>query len=387
VLLTGGNQPSFADDADLAFEQARAAVVRGAMSAVEPSRVPIETIGGAQPLAEPNPLAPPAGMPGGRPGGRPGPRQEAFRLADGPTTGMIIDKDGLILTSSINFARNPTVITVTLADGSRHVARLLGVDFIRRLAVIRIETKDLPVCTWADLEEVQVGQYAMACGRGLGGTKPSASLGIISAMERRNGNAIQTDAKISPVNYGGPLVDIEGRVLGVIVPMAGAGGVLAGAEWYDSGIGFAVPKTRIDRVLDRLIAGETIEPGKIGVILQADEPSLLPFLDEILPASQGVKIREVATQSPAAEAGLKAGDRILAFDGAPVSDLGEVQRRLSDRAAGEKLRITVKRTFRQFDVTVTLARQRDIAGLGQQNQPPAPPEPGEEPPSTQPSSD
>lgn len=351
----------------IAFEQARAQAIRGAVRAVEPAVVTIETIGGAQPLVESGGPGP-RGRGPRRPRGPSGPVHERFRIADGPTTGLVMSPDGLIITSSINFARKPTVITVTLADDSRHVAELLGVDYIRRLAVIRIPAKDLPACDWVSADELRVGQYVIACGRGFGGTGVAPSLGIISALNRRNGNAIQTDAKTSPANYGGPLVDIEGRVAGLIVPMAGAGGALAGAQWYDGGIGFAIPRHKIDFVFDRLVAGETIEPGKIGVVLAAESSFKIPYFDDLFQLSRGVKINAVAAKSPASRAKLKADDRLIAIDGQPVGDLLEVQRRLSDRAAGETITLTIDRTKwlvrKSFDVEITLARAADISGYG-----------------------
>ncbi|MCG8404001.1 MAG: S1C family serine protease [Phycisphaerales bacterium] len=328
------------------FEQVRAQVIRKATAHVEPALVTIETIGGAQPV---------------RDGGPRGPVEESFRLADGPTTGLVISSDGLIITSSFNFARDPAIITVTFADGRRSVAKLLGRDHIRRLALIKVDEENLPEPDWVPSDELQVGQYAMACGRGLGGTQPFVSLGIVSALNRRNGNAVQTDAKVSPINYGGPLVDIEGRVMGILVPMAGSGGALAGARWYDSGIGFAIYKREIDGVFDRLAAGETIEQGKIGVILEPDEESsLIPLLDKLLPPAKGVKIREVLEHSPASRSDLRVGDKILAIDGQPTGDLSELQRRLSDRAAGETIMLTVKRRWRKLDVKIKLVPRSEI---------------------------
>jgi len=331
----------------LAFERARATVIRAAVDAVDPALVTIETIGGAQPVrARPGGVAP-----------------ERFRLGDGPTTGLILTSDGLIITSNINFYRDPTVITVTLSDGRRFVARLLGRDLIRRLALLKIDAQDLPTAVWTSHGDCRVGQYAVAIGRGLDAADPHVSLGIVSACHRRNGNAVQTDAKTSPINYGGPLVDIEGRVIGIIVPMAGAGSALAGTQWYDSGIGFAIHRQKIDFVFDRLAAGETIEPGKIGVILQNDDESLLPMLDDLLPVARGVRIAAIAKVSPAARAGLEVGDKIIALDGQPVADVPDVQRRLSDRAAGETVKLTLKRRWETIEIDVTLARPDEIDGL------------------------
>lgn len=346
LLLPVCSSPT--DDAAYAlqFEEAKAAVVRSAVAAIAPSIVTIETVGGAQPM---------------RAGPR-GPVTESFRVADGPSTGVILSDDGLILTSSFNFARDPSIITVRLADGRRLVATLLARDQIRRLALVRVEAAGLHPANWAPREEVEVGQYAIACGNGLGATQPFASLGIVSAMGRRNRLALQTDAKTSPINYGGPLIDIDGRVLGLIVPMAGSGGgALAGVDWYDSGIGFAIPFDRIDEVLDRLRRGEDIEPGKIGIVLGPQEASPLDdLLEDILPKATGARIVALGDPSPAMSAGLEPDDIIIALDGRPISDFQALQRRLSDRAAGEEVTLTIKRRWRKFDRTLTLAKMADI---------------------------
>lgn len=349
-----GASTAWSDDAGdrYALESSKARVFRAAVDRVAPSIVTVETIGGAQPIAE----------------GPEGVREEAFRLADGPTTGVLVSADGLILTSSINFARNPTVITVTLSDKRQFVATLLGRDEIRRLALIRIEATGLTATEWAPREEVSVGQYAIACGRGLAGDAPFVSIGIVSAVGRRNGNAIQTDAKISPINYGGPLIDIDGRVMGICVPMAGAGGALAGAEWYDSGIGFAIYRDKYDFVADRLAAGEVIEQGKIGIVLEEDESVVRDFFERLLPKKEpAVRIGQVMPGSPASAAGLRKGDLILSMDGQPVGEVPEMLRRLSDRAAGESITLTIKRHWRKFDVTIRLARTEELGKIRPEN--------------------
>lgn len=368
--------PTPEDGADYArgFEEAKASVVRSAVAAVSPSIVTIETVGGAQPM---------------RAGPR-GPVAESFRVADGPSTGVILSEDGLILASSFNFARDPSVITVRLADGRRLVATLLARDQIRRLALLRVEDRGLHPVQWAKRDEMRVGQYAIACGQGLGAVQPFVSLGIVSALGRRNGLAIQTDAKTSPINYGGPLIDMDGHVLGLIVPMAGSGGgALAGVDWYDSGIGFAIPFDRIDDVLQRLRQGEDIEPGKIGIVLGPQETSPLDdLLDEVLPQSRGARITAVGDPSPAQEAGLKPDDLIVELDGHPISDLNALLRCLSDRAAGERVTLSVKRRWRKFDRTIKLAKASEIGNINNPvPEPPAVPDEDSHPtPSTQPDS-
>ena len=111
------------------------------------------------------------------------------------------------------------------------------------LVLLKVEAEPkLPVPESVPSAEMRVGQWALAVGRTFEASRPNVSVGIVSALGRIWGKAIQTDAKISPNNYGGPLVDISGRVLGVLVPMSPDGsGEMAGVEWYDSGIGFAIP--------------------------------------------------------------------------------------------------------------------------------------------------
>src|SRR5262249_4933151 len=248
---------------------------------------------------------------------------------------------------------------VILDDGRRFVAKLLARDTIRRIALLKIDGKDLPIPEWAAPSEMSIGRFAIACGRALGGKRPSVSVGMISALERRSGNAVQSDAKMSPANYGGPLIDVDGKVLGVCVPMAGGGGELAGVEWYDSGIGFAVPRPRIEAVLPRLSNGHDVESGRIGVIL--DELVLQDAEDEEQPEPmRRVVIVAIADPSPAARAGLQENDIIAALNGVPLSSRGELQRKISDIEAGTDVVLSIERGGKKIDVKVTLAPPRDI---------------------------
>ena len=174
---------------------------------------------------------------------------------------------------------------------------------------------------------------------------PSISVGIVSAVHRVWGKAIQTDAKISPNNYGGPLVDIEGRVMGVLVPLSPmASDVLAGVEWYDSGIGFAVPLEDIDRVLPRLEKGEDLYGGLLGISMKgidiyADPPILAA----------------VEPNSPAYLAGLKPGDTVIEIDGRKIVRQAELRHRLGPHYAGDKVKLVVQRGNERLEKTVELA--------------------------------
>jgi S1-C subfamily serine protease len=175
--------------------------MKAAVARVAPSVVRIETLGGLETVGN-------------------------LLVGTGPTTGLIVSSDGYVISSAFNFINKPTQILVYLADGTRLPAQLAGRDDSRMLVLLKVPTsgldvkKQLPVPAAAPVTEIRVGQWAIAVGRVFDGDQTNLSVGIISAVNRVWGKAVQTDAKISPANYGGPLVDLEGRVLGVLVPMA-----------------------------------------------------------------------------------------------------------------------------------------------------------------------
>ncbi len=142
------------------------------------------------------------------------------KQGEGNTTGVMITPDGYILTSTFNFIQQPPVISVIPSDGKRRFARLLGRDDTRKICLLKIDDVDnMPVPEMADIDEIKVGQWAISLGVGYGDISPALSMGIVSAKNRIGGRAIQTDANISPANYGGPLIDIDGRMLGICVPI------------------------------------------------------------------------------------------------------------------------------------------------------------------------
>jgi serine protease Do len=327
-------------------------VFQHALRTVAPSVVRIDTIGGAQPVRLEADI---------------GQRQRiapGFRQADGPTTGLIWSSDGYILTSSFNFIRDPVIITVTLADGRRYVARLVARDLPARLALLKIDAADLPTPRWVDLERLRAGQWALAAGMGHGSDGPTVSVGILSALQRMSGQAVQTDAKISPASYGGPLFDVEGRVIGVCVPMGPGEDELAGVEWYDSGIGFAIHLGYIRRRIARLQQGEELRRGLIGVFLDTREPVVGagPSEEEAegRPAIDGLRIIG-QTRGPAAEAGLQAGDVITHIDGEPTLRLVDFRRIIARRAAGDTVTLTYRRGEQSATVTLRLAAAEEFS--------------------------
>ncbi len=298
--------------------------LRDAVAAVAPSVVQIETVGGLE-------------------------RVGKMLAGTGPTTGLVVAEDGYIVSSAFNFAQKPTSILVTLPSGKRAPAQIVAHDNSRMLVLLKVNTAEkLAVPRAIPRSEMQVGQWAIAVGRTLSKSEPNFSVRIVSALDRIWGKAIQTDAKISPVNYGGPLIDIRGGVLGVLVPLSPQGqeSEIAGAEWYDSGIGFAVPLADINDRLDTLQAGKDLHPGVLGVALKKGDIYSLPA--EILAAR---------SDGPAGKAGLKAGDVIVEVDGAAIERQAQLRHALGRHYAGDQVQVAIRRGSERIDAAITLVEK------------------------------
>lgn len=265
----------------------------------------------------------------------------------GPTTGVVVSEDGYVITSSFNFLSRPASILVTLPDGRRFPADLIASDKSRMLTLIRIEQSGMTPIAAAPKSDLKVGQWSIALGRTYDNAFPSVSVGIISATNRIWGRAVQTDAKVSPVNYGGPLVDLQGRAIGILVPLSPqGGGEAAGVEWYDGGIGFAIPMEDVLAVLDRLKAGEELKPGLMGVSFEA-----------MGPLAGAARIDRVRPLSPADEAGLLVDDVIVEADGKPIDRVPALQHILGAKYAGESVSLVVKRGDENRNVTLELVAE------------------------------
>lgn len=299
------------------------AVLAEAMLRIESSLVRIETVGGLDVI-------------------------EDMLAATGPTTGVIVSADGEIITSSFNFAMKPTAVLVTLPGSQQRLnAKIIAHDQLKKLTLLKVEASGLTPAEAVPLDQIQVGQWALALGRTYDATKPNVSLGLVSALKRVEGKAIQTDAKVSPVNYGGPLVDLTGRVLGILVPLSPQeSSATAGVNWYDSGIGFAIPLQEVQQVLERMRSGEELKPGLMGVSFDAT-PGML---------TEPV-IREVRPGSPAAEAGLLKDDRVIQVNGQPIRTVAGVRQVVGNRYAGDDVTVQVQRGEKQESVSLKLVAE------------------------------
>lgn len=256
--------------------------------------------------------------------------------AAGPSSGTVIDPAGWVVATEFAVPKDAPQAVVVLPDGTRHAARAVGRDQSRGLVLLKVDLPagtELPVAATASRTDLAVGQWTLALGRTLTASAPNVAIGILSAANRAWGKAVQTDAAVSPANYGGPLIDIEGRVIGVLAPLpADTAGMMAGTELYDSGIGFAVPSEDIAAVLPRLKAGETLRPGILGISYESRDPF-----------TAAAKIAACRPGSPAAKAGLRGGDTVVAASGKPVTRIAELRHQLAPRYAGDTIDLVVER--------------------------------------------
>jgi S1-C subfamily serine protease len=312
--------------ADDDFDDLQERAVKAAVRRVAPSVVQIETSGGTEVIR-----AGPAGL---------------IRRGVGPTSGVVVAPDGYIVSSAFNFANKPSAIRVAVpGHKERYVARVVANDQTRMLTLLKIDLEGgarLPVPEAAPRAGVRIGHTAIAVGRTLAPTvesPPSVSVGIISAIDRIWGKALQTDAKVSPANYGGPLIDLQGRVLGILVPASPrAEGETAGFEWYDSGIGFAIPMEDVNRVLPRMQAGTDKKPvvlkrGLLGITMQQSQD----------PYDAAAVVATAAPGGAAEKAGIKAGDTITEIGGKPIATQAQLQHAMGPRYEGDVVAVKVRR--------------------------------------------
>ncbi len=269
--------------------------------------------------------------------------------ASGPSTGLVVDSAGWIITTTFAIPADVDEAIVVLpatatGTGSRLAARVVGRDLSRGFVLLKVESPTALVALESSVprEKLRVGQWAIAVARGWDITTPNVAIGVISAVNRAWGRAVQTDAAVSPANYGGALVDIHGDVIGMLAPLpADTAGMMLGTELYDSGIGFAVPLEDIHRVLPRLQSGETLDPGVLGISYRSrDVFTGVPTIATSRPGS------------PAAEAGIQPGDTIVSVADRPVTRIAEVRHALAPLYAGDDVELVIERSDEKVAGTV-----------------------------------
>jgi serine protease Do len=270
----------------------------------------------------------------------------------GAGSGVIIRADGIILTNWHVVAGAQTVL-VGLADGRRLQGQVLGGDRGLDIAVVRVAAQNLPTAPLGDSDLLEPGQMAIAIGNPLG-LERTVTTGVVSAVNRELPGArleglIQTDAAINPGNSGGPLLDSQGRVIGintVVLQPRGAGVVAVG-------LGFAVPINLAANVAQQIITTGRVQLAYLGV-------SYIDITQEVaaqfrLPVNQGVVVLEVVPGSPAAQAGVQVEDIVTAINGVQVARGGDLRRTLRALQPGATVTLQVLRPTGPVTLTARLA--------------------------------
>ena len=277
------------------------------------------------------------------------PNQPPRRRGTSLGSGFIVDPKGIVVTNN-HVVAEADEITVTLADDTKYEAEVLGRDAKTDLAVLRIKAdKPLPAAKWGDSDASRVGDWVIAIGNpfGLGG---SVTAGIISARQRDINSGpyddfLQTDASINRGNSGGPMFNIEGEVIGINTAIFSPSG-------GSVGIGFAIPSSLARNVVRQLEKYGRTRRGWLGVRIQSVTDEIAESLD--LDAPTGALVADVSKDSPAAKAGVQAGDVILEFDGRSVEQMRHLPRMVADTEIGKAVAVKVWRKGAEKLLSVTL---------------------------------
>lgn len=266
---------------------------------------------------------------------------------EGKGSGFIASPDGMILTNS-HVVEGADSIVVTLSDGRRFDAEIVGKDPTYDLAVIRIKATNLPVLKMGDSDRTEVGEWVVAIGNPFG-LEHTVTVGVISAknrsirLEKLNFDGFfQTDAAINPGNSGGPLINLGNQVIGIntaIVP-------------YAQGIGFAIPINVAKQVMDDLVKFGRVKRAWLGVYMQPVTPEIVEAFG--LKSSDGALVSDVVANSPAEKAGLQRGDVIRTIGGVPVKTPDELSKAVRKLVAGNVIKLEVVREGKPMNLSVRL---------------------------------
>jgi S1-C subfamily serine protease len=274
-------------------------------------------------------------------------RVRGGRRAIGGGSGVVITPDGFLLTSAHVVAGSDGRVEASLVDGREITAEVIGADPLSDLAVLRSEADDLAPATLGDAEQLRVGQLVVAIGNP-NGFAGSVTAGVVSALgrslpvrSRTAGriveNVIQTDAALNPGNSGGALADGRGRVVGINTAVAGVG------------LGLAVPINEVTRrIVGALMREGRFTRAYIGIA--GGSRPLPPRLARELGRAAGVEVVEVVEGSPAAKAGLRPEDLIVAVGGTPVEGADDLQRLMAGELIGERVTASVVRGGRRLEL-------------------------------------
>ncbi len=288
---------------------------------------------------------------------------QPFSVPAGVGSGVIYDKDGHILTNN-HVVEGAQRLEVSLVDGRSMEAKVIGKDAQSDLAVIQISGDNLPIAQLGDSSTLRVGDWVIAIGNALGlPGGPTVTVGVASALGRSvqepgEGNTagpilfdlIQTSAPINPGNSGGPLINLAGQVIGINTLVAGQAEPGVPAQ----GIGFALSINRVKPAAEQLVANGQVQHAYLGVGYAPLNPAIAAQLG--LTQTSGAAVTSVVPGSPAAQAGLRAGDVITQVEGKDLKGESDLAAALADKKPGDKVKLTVVRNGSPQTIEVTLGQ-------------------------------
>jgi serine protease Do len=291
------------------------------------------------------------------------------QIEHGVGSGIIISPDGYIVTNN-HVVRGATQVRVTLDDRRVFPAKVVGVDKLNDLAVIKIDAKNLPSIAWGDSTKLHPGQTVLAFGNPFGNFPFTVTRGIVSGLNRPNpysndarrpGAFIQTDAAINPGNSGGPLVNAHGELVGINTFIISGSGSFAGA-------GFAIPTQIVKASVDQIIKNGKVEHGYLGISMNDVTPENNSFFN--LPDATGAIVSQVTPDSPASRAGLKAGDVLRKLDGNKIANASAIQVAVSQMQPGSSIELGILRDGKPMTLKATVGQFHggtEVAGNGSGN--------------------
>lgn len=281
--------------------------------------------------------------------------QQQPQIEHGVGSGVIISPDGYIVTND-HVVNGATDVKVTLHDRRILPAKVIGVDKLTDLAVIKVNAADLPTIAWGDSTKLQPGQTVLAFGSPFGYFQFSVTRGIVSAVNRPNpyrqdarqpGGYIQTDAAINPGNSGGPLVNAHGELVGINTFIISNSGSFAGA-------GFAIPSQLVRATVDQLIKHGKIEHGYLGISINDVTPDNAQFFN--VPDAKGALVAQVTPDSPASRGGLEHGDVVRRVNGQEVDTASALQMVVSEMQPGTPLKLDILRNGKPMTMNLTVGK-------------------------------
>lgn len=277
---------------------------------------------------------------------------------EGQGSGIILDRKGLIVTNN-HVIDGANQVHVSLKDGRTFTGEVVGSDEATDVAVIRLDADDLPAAELGDSEVLRVGQFVLAIGNALalpGG--PTVSMGVLSAKGRPLPGSdfifeglLQTDAAVNPGNSGGPLADLDGRIIGITTMMIP----------YAQGMGFAIPINTVKKIAQEILENGRVSRRWIGISGVDVSPQLARRYN--LQAESGFLVAEVVPRSPADYAGIRNGDVVVGADGSEVKHMKDLLLAISKVGAGGRIRLDVNRMGRKGALDVSPSEAPPIQGM------------------------